>query len=112
MKPILVAAFVLSVVAALIGSQARSQVVCYDRAVLMAYLSQEHGLALYSWGLTDAGNMQELFLSPTGHWAVVETTPAHCSAVVSFPHKERGRLSDPPHNDADIRPRMTPGAPS
>jgi len=68
---------------------------CFERDHLAAYLKVEHGLSLRSWGLDDAGNMVELFISGTGHWAVIETTPRRCSSV-RMPHKTWGRLSDPP----------------
>ena len=83
---------------------------CYKRDHLAAYLKVEHGLALHSWGLDDAGNMVELFLGAGGHWAVVQTTPTRCSSV-AMPHKARGRLSDPVPQNKINRPglRMSPG---
>ena len=68
---------------------------CYQRDHLAGYLEARHGLALHSWGLSDAGDMMELFLSDGGHWAVVTTKPNRCASV-AFPHKERGRLWMPP----------------
>lgn len=68
---------------------------CYDKKMLEAFLKQEHGLRLHSWGLSEDGNMLELWLGPSGHWAVVTTTPAQCSTV-ELPHELRGRLWVPP----------------
>ena len=94
--------------AALITSPLAAE--CYKRDHIAAYLQVEHGLALHSWGLDDAGNMVELFLGAGGHWAVVQTTPTRCSSV-AMPHKARGRLSDPvPQNKINRPgPRMSPG---
>lgn len=85
---------------------------CYDRAILAAFLREAHGLRLHSWGLTDAGDMQELFIGPTGHWAVVQTKPNACSEVVSLPHKEKGRLTGRPLLNKAQPPRgLYPGEP-
>lgn len=68
---------------------------CWVRDHVAAFLKQEHHLSLHSWGLADNGDMMELFLDDSGHWAVVTTKPDQCSSV-SMPHKERGRLWMPP----------------
>ena len=69
---------------------------CADRDHLSAWLKQDHGLRLHSWGLSDEGNMLELFLDDKGHFAVIETKPSACSWIVVFPHKDKGRLWNPP----------------
>jgi hypothetical protein len=68
---------------------------CHERDHIAAFLETRHGLALHSWGLSDAGDMMELFLGERGHWAVITTKPNRC-ATVDMPHKERGRLWAPP----------------
>lgn len=85
---------------------------CYSRDVLAGYLKAEHGLSLHSWGLTDSGDMAELFLSPRGHWAVITTTPRRC-ATVAMPHKERGRLWAPPKQNHALPDALAlvPGVP-
>lgn len=68
---------------------------CYEKPMVEAYLKQEHGLRLHSWGLDDAGNMLELWLGAGGHWAIVKTLPDKCASV-ELPHQLRGRLWTPP----------------
>jgi hypothetical protein len=68
---------------------------CYEKPMLEAFLKQEHGLRLHSWGLNKSGEMLELWLAPSGLFAVVTTTPAKCSTV-ELPHDLRGRLWVPP----------------
>jgi hypothetical protein len=97
---------------ALVCLMASPALACANRDHLAAFLKVEHGLSLYSWGLTDAGDMVELFLNDRGHWAVVTTKPNACASV-DMPHKERGRLWLPPtRNNAipDAR-RMSEGDP-
>ena len=86
---------------------------CAERDHVAAWLVQDHGLRLHSWGLTDAGDMHELFLSDAGHWAIVQTTPGGCSTVVSLPHQHRGRLWRPPSGNHAIPQgwRYEPGTP-
>ena len=84
----------LAIILALIAAPATSMS-CYDKKLLEAFLKHEHGLRLHSWGLSDSGNMLELWLGPSGHWAVVTTTPSQCSTV-ELPHELRGRLWVPP----------------
>ena len=98
----------LALATALIASPALAA--CYEPSHLAAFLRQEHGLRLHSWGLTDEGNMQELWMRAGGHWAVVSTTPLHC-ADVSMPHKLNGRLTEPPRNPAMRPGPMIPGWP-
>jgi hypothetical protein len=80
-----------------------AQAACYERDHLSAFLQVEHGLSLHSWGLTDAGDMLELFLSDTGHWATIRTTPAKCSSI-DMPHQLHGRLWVPPVGNKAIQP--------
>ena len=68
---------------------------CYNKPHLEAFLKQEHGLTLHSWGVNSAGNMIELWLSPNGLFALVTTTPAKCSTV-EIPADLHGRLWTPP----------------
>ena len=68
---------------------------CYERPMLMAFLDAEHGLKLHSWGLDDQGNMLELMLAPSGHFALVTTRPNKCASV-ELPHQLHGRLWTPP----------------
>lgn len=84
----------IAVILALIAAPAASAG-CYDKKMLEAFLKHEHGLGLHSWGLSDTGNMLELWLGDKGHWAVVTTTPSQCSTV-ELPHELRGRLWVPP----------------
>lgn len=90
-----------------------AQMRCADRDHLAAWLSQDHGLRLHAWGLTDGGEMHELFTAPSGHWAVVETRPSGCSVIVSLPHQHRGRLWRPPPGNVALPPswRYEPGTP-
>lgn len=83
---------------------------CYDRDVLAGYLASR-GMPLHSWGLTSGGDQHELFLAPSGEWAVVQTTPTGCATLVSTPDRHLGRLWNPPQqNRAVPRPRrMSPG---
>lgn len=69
--------------------------------MLEAFLKQEHGLHLHSWGLSDKGNMLELWLGDKGHWAVVTTTPSQCSSV-ELPHSLKGRLWTQPRANKAI----------
>ena len=86
--------FRLAVILALMAFPAKSEQ-CLDKEMLEAFLRHEHGLQLHSWGLSDVGNMLELWLGASGHWAVVTTTPWRCSTV-ELPHNLRGRLWTPP----------------
>ena len=52
---------------------------CYDRDVLAGCLADRYEMTLTGWGLTDSGDMHELYQAPNGMWAVVQTTPARCS---------------------------------
>lgn len=83
---------------------------CYDRNILAGYLT-DRGMTLHSWGLTSGGNMQELFLSDSGEWAVIQTTPTGCATIASTPDGHHGRLWAPPQGNKAIPPprRMTPG---
>jgi hypothetical protein len=85
---------------------------CAERDHLAAFLESRHGLSLHSWGLSDAGDMMELFISDRGHWAVVTTTPRGCASV-AMPHKERGRLWLPPTPNSALPDamRMNEGSP-
>jgi hypothetical protein len=85
---------------------------CWVREHVAAYLREAHGVTLHSWGLSDDGDMMELFLGDRGHWAVVTTTPRGCASV-AMPHQLRGRLWTPPRpNNAlpDTR-QMNRGSP-
>lgn len=77
---------------------------CYDKDVLAGYLSDRYGMELKGWGLTDSGDMHELYLAPDGMWAVIATTPTRCSTLVSLPHQHFGRLVDPPRRNKAIPP--------
>ena len=68
---------------------------CHDKPMLEAFLKQEHGMSLHSWGLNGHGDMLELWLAPNGLFAVVTTTPAKCSTV-EIPADLHGRLWTPP----------------
>ncbi len=68
---------------------------CYNKPHLEAFLKQEHGLTLHSWGINGAGNMIELWLAPSGLFAVITTTPRKCSTV-EIPADLHGRLWIPP----------------
>jgi hypothetical protein len=97
--------FRLAVILALVAIPAKSEQ-CHDKEMLEAFLKHEHGLQLHSWGLSDSGNMLELWLGSSGHWAVVTTTPWQCSTV-QLPHDLKGRLWVPPsHNYAVPEDRM------
>lgn len=64
---------------------------CKDKALLESFLRHEHGLKLHSWGINGDGNMVELWLAPSGLFAVVTTTPSACSTV-EIPADLKGRL--------------------
>jgi hypothetical protein len=109
----LVALYAGAVVVFLSRPAASQPITCANRDHLAAFLRVEHDLALHSWGLSDVGDMMELFVNDRGHWGVVTTKPTGC-AMLSMPHKERGRLWFPPtHNDV-LPParRMNEGSPS
>lgn len=111
----LITALILIAISVFAGSRSFSQEKpqCYQRDHLAAFLKVEHGLTLHSWGLSESGDMMELFLSDRGHWAVITTQPNRCASV-RFPHKERGRLWIPtPANPAFNPPlRMQEGPPT
>jgi hypothetical protein len=94
----------------LLWATASTAAPCHDKAMLEAFLKHDHGLRLHSRGLSDAGNMLELWTGPVGHWAVVTTTPVGCASV-DMPHKLRGRLWTPPSPNHAIPPdaRMNEG---
>jgi hypothetical protein len=101
----------LTALAVLLASPASAE--CWVRDHVAAFLKVEHGLALRSWGLSDGGDMMELFTNEAGHWAVVTTKPNQCASV-SMPHKERGRLWMPPKPNKAIpnQLRMEDGDPT
>lgn len=76
---------------------------CLDKQMLEAFLKHEEGLTLHSWGLTDDGDMLELWIGDRGHWATVRTTPQKCSTV-ELPFKLKGRLWTPPSPNKAIPP--------
>lgn len=79
---------------------------CYDRDVLAGYLADRYEMTLTGWGLTDSGDMHELYQAPNGMWAVVQTTPARCSTLASLPHQHYGRLAEPPRYNKAVPPAM------
>jgi hypothetical protein len=91
-----------AVIAAGLSSAAHASP-CHDKRMLEAFLKQEHGLSLHSWGLNNAGAMVELWLAPNGLFAVVTTTPAKCSTV-EIPADLHGRLWTPPSPNRAIPP--------
>ena len=107
----LVVAIVTILSASPVWSQTAAE--CWSRDILAAYLREAHDMRLYSWGLNSDGNMEELFLSESGQWAVVETTPLQCSRV-RMPDRDRGRLWVPPPQNELIPPGriMSPGDPA
>ena len=76
---------------------------CHDKPMLEAFLKHEHAMRLHSWGLDDKGAMMELWLAPSGLFAVVTTTPAKCSTV-AIPADLHGRLWTPPSPNRAIPP--------
>jgi hypothetical protein len=85
---------------------------CTSRDYAAAYFQTEHGMTLHAWGLDVNGAMQELFLAPSGHWAVITTEPNGC-ATVDTPQRLWGRLWQPPQTNkaAPLRP-MNEGDPT
>jgi hypothetical protein len=84
--------------------------ICHEKDMLESFLKDRHELRLHSWGLSDEGNMMELWLGDEGHWAVVTTTPDKCSTV-ELPHNLKGRLWIAPSPNKAIPPadRMNKG---
>lgn len=82
-----------AIIAAALSSPAYAD--CLPKRMLEAFLKQDHGMNLHSWGLSASGDMLELWLAPSGLFAVVTTTPAKCSTV-EIPADLRGRLWTPP----------------
>jgi hypothetical protein len=98
-----------AIIALGLSSQAEASP-CVDKPMLEAFLKQEHGLRLHSWGLNGDGAMMELWLAPSGLFAIVTTTPAKCSTV-KIPADLHGRLWTPPSPNKAIPPedRMNKG---
>lgn len=82
-----------AIIAAALSSPAYAE--CLPKRMLEAFLKENHGLKLHSWGLNTKGAMVELWLAPDGLFAVVTTTPAKCTTV-EIPADLRGRLWTPP----------------
>jgi hypothetical protein len=78
---------------------------CFDRQHLEAFLKSEYKMALMSWGMTQDGNMMELWWAEDGHFATVTTTPRGCVSV-SMPEHLHERLRRPPQRNkaAPIQP--------
>lgn len=68
---------------------------CLPKQMLEAFLKQNHDMRLHSWGLNSTGAMIELWLAPSGLFALVTTTPNKCTTV-EIPTDLRGRLWTPP----------------
>jgi hypothetical protein len=68
---------------------------CRDKVLLESFLKHEYGLRLHSWGLSQEGNMLELWLADDGLFAIVTTTTGKCSTV-ELPDDLHGRLWTPP----------------
>jgi hypothetical protein len=89
----------IAFILALIVAPAKADT-CHDKAMLEAFLKHELGLRLYGWGLNKDEAMIELWIAPSGMFAVVTTTPEKCSTV-GLPHDLHGRLWTPtPPNKA------------
>jgi hypothetical protein len=71
---------------------------CFDRQHLEAFLKSEYDMALMSWGMTQDGNMIELWWAEDGHFATVTTTPRGCVSV-SMPEHLHERLRRPPQRN-------------
>ena len=95
---------IIVVVFSIYVTPAYASKVCYNRDHAAAYFKEKHDMELHSWGLDDDGNMMELFLSESGHWAVITTQPNKCSSLIS-PQKLWGRLWQPPRTNKAVPPR-------
>lgn len=77
---------------------------CDGRDYVAAWL-EARGLHIADWGLSPAGDMDELFIGEEG-WAILRTTPERCASVLSMPYETGGRLSEAPRNSG-----VTPAGP-
>jgi hypothetical protein len=91
-----------TICAALLSTSAAANE-CYNRAHLEAFLKSEYQMQLYSWGITQSGDMLELWWSDNGHFAAVTTTPAGCTTV-TMPEHLHDRLRQPPQRNRAIAP--------
>lgn len=93
-----------AILAAIVATPVAAQE-CFERDHLSAWLQVEHDMRLVSWGLNEAGHMEELFVADSGLWAVVLTKPDHCTSFLSLPVAHYERLGPVPHSNKIERHR-------
>ncbi|MAG12784.1 hypothetical protein CL630_03160 [bacterium] len=55
---------------------------CYERKRVIAFLKKEHSEALKSVGLSNKGNLVEVFISSGGSFTIMLTTPKGMSCPI------------------------------
>lgn len=67
---------------AVVAQPANAQMFCGDRAQLAHALKQRHDEVKVSAGLTAAGELVEIFVSPAGSWTMLITVPGGPTCVL------------------------------
>ena len=80
-KSVKVATALLAAVLAAAGP-ASAQIPCGLRAAIAAQLKQVYAEEVVGMGLSDAGSLVELFVSPAGTWTVLLTSPQGISCMI------------------------------
>jgi len=61
----------------------RAQTACGERAKIVAYLSANYSEQPVAMGLTEAGSVVEVLVSPKGTWTILVTVPAGLTCMVT-----------------------------
>ena len=80
---------------ALLGHANAQEVPCAEHRAIAQALSQRWGENSAAEGITETGELMEVFMSPNGTWTIVVTFPNGVSCIVASGHDFE--LLPPPH---------------